>query len=175
MDRRIPLLSPQMSGLARQHFPTWCGERFLSFFSWATDLRNSRGHTVLEMLEVRPPPPLLQCTFLFHFLGAFPKRIVGYIGMWCGNTDEDELILILFIYLFIFCFLGLHLQHTELPRLGVESELQLPAYTTAIAMWDPSFICDLHRSSWQCRILSPHSEPGIEPASSWIPVGFLTH
>ena len=26
----------------------------------------------------------------------------------------------------------------EVPRLGVESELQLPAYTTAIAMWDPA-------------------------------------
>ena len=31
-----------------------------------------------------------------------------------------------------FCFfLGLHLQHMEVPRLGVESELQLPAYATA--------------------------------------------
>ena len=39
----------------------------------------------------------------------------------------------LFIYLFIYCFLGLHLQHMEVPRLGVESELQLPAYTTAMA------------------------------------------
>ena len=26
----------------------------------------------------------------------------------------------------------------EVPRVGVESELQLPAYTTATAMWDPS-------------------------------------
>ena len=36
---------------------------------------------------------------------------------------------VLFIYLFI-CFLGLHLRHMEVPRLGVESELQLPAYTS---------------------------------------------
>ena len=28
-----------------------------------------------------------------------------------------------FIYLFIFVFSGLHLQHIEVPRLGVESEL----------------------------------------------------
>ena len=35
----------------------------------------------------------------------------------------------LFIYLFI--FLGLHLQHMEVPRLGVKSELKLPAYTKA--------------------------------------------
>ena len=28
----------------------------------------------------------------------------------------------------------------EVPRLGVELELQLPAYTTAAAMWDPSCV-----------------------------------
>ena len=32
----------------------------------------------------------------------------------------------------------------EVPRLGVESELQLPAFTTATAMWAPSCICDLY-------------------------------
>ena len=30
-----------------------------------------------------------------------------------------------------FSFLGLHLRHMEVPRLGIKSELQLPAYTTA--------------------------------------------
>ena len=30
-------------------------------------------------------------------------------------------------------FLGLHLRHMEVPRLGIEWELQLPAYTTATA------------------------------------------
>ena len=46
----------------------------------------------------------------------------------------------------------------EIPRLGVESELQLPAYTTVTATQDPSRICDLHHSSRQCRILKPRSE-----------------
>ena len=37
-------------------------------------------------------------------------------------------------YLVYFLFFsGLHLQHMEVPRLGVKSELQLPAYTTAYA------------------------------------------
>ena len=31
----------------------------------------------------------------------------------------------------------------EVPRLGVELELQPLAYTTAIATWDPSHIFDL--------------------------------
>ena len=45
----------------------------------------------------------------------------------------------------------------EVPRLGVELELQLPAYALAIAMPDPSHICDLHCSSRQCPILNPLS------------------
>ena len=35
----------------------------------------------------------------------------------------------------------------EVPRLGVESELQLLDYTTATATWDPSHVCNLYRSS----------------------------
>ena len=46
----------------------------------------------------------------------------------------------------------------EIPRLGVKSELQLPAYTTVTATWDPSRVWDLHHSSWQHRILNPLSE-----------------
>ena len=46
----------------------------------------------------------------------------------------------------------------EVPRLGVQSELQLPAYTTATAMQDPSHVCDLHQSSQQHQILNPLSE-----------------
>ena len=56
------------------------------------------------------------------------------------------------VSLFLFWFLGPHLQHLEVPRLGVELELQLPAYTTATATPDLSCIFDLYRSSWQCWI-----------------------
>ena len=44
------------------------------------------------------------------------------------------------------CFLGLHSRHMEVPRLGVELELQLPAYATAIAMRDLNRFCDIHHS-----------------------------
>ena len=54
---------------------------------------------------------------------------------------------------FFFCFLGLHLWHMEVPRLGVELELQLPAYSTATAKPDPSHVFNLHHSSWQHWIL----------------------
>ena len=43
----------------------------------------------------------------------------------------------------------------EVPRLGVESELQLLAYARAIATLDPSHFCDLHHSSRQRQILNP--------------------
>ena len=66
----------------------------------------------------------------------------------------------LFIYLFIYLFLLLRAtpRHMEVPRLGVQSELQPPAYTTATATGDLSLICDLYHSSRQCQILNPLSE-----------------
>ena len=50
------------------------------------------------------------------------------------------------LFAFVFIFLGPHLGHMEIPRLGVVSEIQLPAYTTATATWDPSHIYDIHHS-----------------------------
>ena len=46
----------------------------------------------------------------------------------------------------------------EVPKLGVEMELQLPAYATATATPDPSCVCNLHHSSPQCWILNPWSK-----------------
>ena len=48
--------------------------------------------------------------------------------------------------------------HTEVPRLGVEMALQLPADTTAMVTWDLSHSCDQHSSSRQRWILQPLSE-----------------
>ena len=76
------------------------------------------------------------------------------------------------VYLLV-VFLGLHLWHMQVPRLGAELELQLPAYTTATAMWDLSSICDLHQSSWQCRVLNPLNEAReqshVPMDTSWVP------
>ena len=46
----------------------------------------------------------------------------------------------------------------EVPRLRVESELQLLTYITALATRDLSCVCDLPHSSWQHQILNPLSE-----------------
>ena len=61
----------------------------------------------------------------------------------------------LFFVGFFFAVLGPHPWHMEVPRPGVEWELQLLAYTTATQ--DPSHICDPHHSSWRRRILTPLS------------------
>ena len=57
----------------------------------------------------------------------------------------------------------------EVPRLG----MQLLAYTTAIAMQDPSPVPYTTAHS-NAGSLTHWVRPGMEPASSWILVGFVT-
>ena len=62
-----------------------------------------------------------------------------------------------------FYFLGPHPPYMEVPRLGVESALQLPAYTTAIATSDRSHVAThttAHSTHWV--------RPGIKAATSWL-------
>ena len=59
----------------------------------------------------------------------------------------------LFLVLFFVFLFRAHLKHMEVPRLGVELELKLLAYTTATATLDPSPICHLHHSSGNARSL----------------------
>ena len=53
---------------------------------------------------------------------------------------------------------GLHLSHMEVPRLGVESELQLLACATATATRDLSYVCTLYHNSRQRQIPDPLNE-----------------
>ena len=63
----------------------------------------------------------------------------------------------------------------EVPRLGVQSELRLLAYTTATATQDPSRVCDLHRSSRQRPILNPLSEVRNRTCNPMVPSGIHFH
>ena len=86
-------------------------------------------------------------------------------------------------------FLGPHPCHMEVPRLGVKTELQLPAYATATATPDQSCICDLHHSSQQGQILNPLNKARDQTRNLMVPSqihfhcamtgtpndGFLTH
>ena len=57
----------------------------------------------------------------------------------------------------------------EVPRLGVQSELQLPAYTTATATSDSSHTCNLHYSSRQRQILNPLREARVQTGNLIVP------
>ena len=83
-----------------------------------------------------------------------------------------ELEYFLFFIFICWSFLGLRLWHMEIPRLGIYSELQVPAYTTAHETRDLSCVCDLHHSSQQRLILHPWSKARdhtlILMATSWL-------
>ena len=83
---------------------------------------------------------------------AIHVRNLKYICVYCISRV---------FYFSVFCFLGPHLQHRGVPRLWVESELQL--LITATAMRYPSHVYDLHQSSRQCRISDPFSEARDQP------------
>ena len=103
---------------------------------------------------------------------GLPKEALEKVRLQQNHSSRIRLkicsIFCLYMFLktliFFFSFLRLHLRHMEVPRLRVESQLQLPAYTTATATLDPSCICDLRCGSWQCRILNPLSGgQGLNP------------
>ena len=75
-----------------------------------------------------------------------------------GNFEVSTGVLLLFV--------GPQQQHMEVPRLGVESHLQMPAYSNMSVTYT---IAHGHAGS-----LTHWTRPGIETASSWILVGFVT-
>ena len=64
--------------------------------------------------------------------------------------------------------------YMEVPRLGVQLELQLLAFATATATQDPSRLCDLYHSSQQRQILNPLSEAADRTRNLMVPsrIGF---
>ena len=78
---------------------------------------------------------------------------------------------------FFFVFLGPQVWHMEVPGLGVESELQLPAYTTATATRHLSLIWDLPKARGNARSLTHWAKPRINPYShgSYLGSDLLSH
>ena len=94
-----------------------------------------------------------------------------FIFSTCGNpinpgpfTHLSIISLVILLLLFVcFVFLGPHSWHTEVPRVGVQSELQPPAYTRATATTDPNCVYDLHHSSQYQQILNNDRVQGSNP------------
>ena len=96
-----------------------------------------------------------QCYVLHKIVQNFPHL------MWFWYLSHFTLPIVfgpLFVVVVV-CFLGPHQQYMVVPRLGVKLELKLPPYTTAHG---------------KARSLTYWVGPGIQPASSWILVGFVT-
>ena len=68
----------------------------------------------------------------------------------------------------------MHLLHMEVPRLGTESELQLPAYAAATGTPDPNPSATYTRACGNTGSLTHWAGPGIELVSLWIPVRFIS-
>ena len=82
------------------------------------------------------------------------------------TTLGDSGFSVVFCFCFCFCFLGLHPQHMEVPRLGVESELQLLAYATATAKSQQRWIQATYTTAHDnARSLNHWARPGIESMS----------
>ena len=64
-------------------------------------------------------------------------------------------------FFLFFIFLEPHPRHMKVPRLGVTSELWLPAYTTAMQVWPVTYT----KTYWNTRSLIHWARPGIKPAS----------
>ena len=116
---------------------------------WSTDL-GSPQPLVFTHLPSPPGAALQPAT-----LQAPPNCLSGSLCLPCCLS---LCICHLVFYFVLFCFLGPHPWHMEVPRLGVQLELQLPAYTPITATQDVSHIFDLHHSSRQHWILNPLSK-----------------
>ena len=88
-------------------------------------------------------------------VGSFNTRC--WTRAWTCISTGDWSCCVRFLTQYIyFVFLGLYPWHIEAPKLGVQLQLQLAAYTTA--MQHLSHICNLCHSSWQHGILDLLSE-----------------
>ena len=86
----------------------------------------------------------------------FILKFMLFLKMYLLKFYENSFF---FLFLLFFFFLEPHPQQMEVPRLGVQSEVQLPDDTTDTATRDPSLICDLHtRAHGQCQIPNPLHE-----------------
>ena len=81
------------------------------------------------------------------------SSLISSVIHWLFSSILFSLLVFVLFSSFSFCLFKSYPWYMEDPRLGVESELQLPAYATAMAMLDLNHVSDLHYSSQQCWIL----------------------
>ena len=143
------------------YWPPFFEYLFRPFLSTSLELPSSVTHRSLYLV---PSHGSLRRVFLCSFLHLFYRLIAAEVPgffLWPPPRTNSNLVDLSGSLLFQWTtFAGSfwpHPQRLEVPRLGVKSELQLPACTTATAMPGPSHVCNLHCSSQQRWILNPLS------------------
>ena len=102
---------------------------------------------------------------------SFPSYIefFGVTGLWFPPILLHSVLQNCYYHYYFFVLLGLQLRHMEVHRLGIKSELQLLAYTTATATDpDPRHLRPTPQLMGNAGSLTHRARPGIEPASSWV-------
>ena len=124
-------------------------------------MRKQKFPWILSSASIYQPAPVpIYLTFhsvtpeeLFLLLRpvcTWPQALLHQIQEHCFTSS----LLLLFVCLFFRATPAA----MEVPGLEVESELQLPACATAIAVWDPSLVWDLHHRSPQRQVPNLLSE-----------------
>ena len=138
-----------------------CVSRVFRWHSWEPGIGNCRE---LQFLVLSWVLPFYMCPSWSEVTSSYlstDMRVQGFhlfLEIFVKHLSFSfSLSLSLFLSLSLS---GPHSQHMAVPRLGVKLEPQLPATATATATAtrDPSCVCDLHHSSWQCQIPNPLSE-----------------
>ena len=119
------------------------------FYFFITGNTHANIHLLLSLIFKATPFPQYR-----HYLLYLPI-FIPVSSPQLSRFSQGFLTFGIFFFFFFF-LLRPYLQHMEVPRLEVKSELQLLTYATATQ--DPSHVCDLCHRSQQLQILNPLSQ-----------------
>ena len=136
-------------------------EWFLIFFYYPFYAHKISSHDFSFISDISVY--VFSLVYLVSLAGSESRAKLGaeYSKKFLLDTDNSYSQFSKEVFIFIFysiLFLPPHLWHVKIPRLGVESELQLQAYTAAMATLNLSHVCDLYHTLWQCQVLNPLSK-----------------
>ena len=103
---------------------------------------------LVGFITAEPQRELLKILTTISKVDSLNPPVIWILSTWFNIFMALRII-------FLFCFLGLHWRHMEVPRLEVELELHLPAYTTPqqFRIWAlSSTYTSAHGNAW---ILNP--------------------
>ena len=107
---------------------------------------------------------------ILRFKGYFIFWILSFIR--CILCKWFHLIYSLYLFFFFSRLLGLNLWHMEVPRLGVGLDIQLHHSRNSVG--SGVHLRTTPQLMGNAGSLTHWMRPGIETASSWIPVGFVS-